>query len=374
MSIGGSFDPTVSDDWDSAPTPVHGTPSASVAGTDAPRNGWAAPAAPNGRVLPLDLSQIDEDRLLRPGKKAAIYAVGSGPQDFHPEREPLVLVHGIQGDPKDLQAIVERFKDSRYQLYVLAYDDYGRRTSLNGNDFADELRCLQRTLGPGRDATIVGYSLGGIVTRQALNELAVGPGRGLEKFGEVRFVAVDSPWHGYGGPSDAGVSGFFMNVARPFMADGLEDMRAESAMFAGDPDSSDPAARAGLLNVTLPENVSVDMVAAERGGDVLDYTEGVLADLPAKLVEHYKTDEPVRGDPRLVNYYHAILASDDYFEFQDEMRDLADQGKLTPAAVRAGLEKYYPRFPGDHSGIVREQPGAGKPSFLDYLSAKLGGG
>jgi pimeloyl-ACP methyl ester carboxylesterase len=347
------------------PATVSGSPSAV---------GWPSPRAPNGRVLPVDLSGLDEDKLERTGDKAAIYAVGNGPADFHPEREPLILVHGIEGDPKDLQAIVNRFKDDpKYQVYVLCYDDYHRETSLNGKDMAEELRTLQcRTLGPGRNVTIVAHSMGGIVTRQALDELAAGPGKGIEKFGNVRFLAADTPWHGWPGPSDQGVQGVFMDIARPFMPAGLTDMRGQSAMFAGDPKSSDPAARAGLLNVELPDNVETHLVFAQQGNEILHYGEGFLAPLASDLVGLYRDDKPVSGEPRLMNYWKAILSSSDYDAFADEMRDLADAGKLDENAVNSALSRYYPTFPGDHTGLLAEHPG--ERSFLDYLTDELKNG
>src|SRR5207237_7231503 len=105
--------------------------SAAAAATpaDPASRGWSNPRAPNFRVLPTDFSKLDEDGLLGPGKKAAIYAVGSGPADFHPEREPLILVHGIEGDPKNLQAVEDKYKnDPRSQVYVLCYYDFHQRT------------------------------------------------------------------------------------------------------------------------------------------------------------------------------------------------------------------------------------------------------
>lgn len=349
-------------------------PSAEEIAADAPRLGWPSPRAPNGRVLPLDLSQLDENALLRPGKKAALYAAGAGPGDFHPEREPLILVHGIDGDPKDLQTIVDRFKaNPKYQVYVLCYDDHGRRASANGADMAEELRGLQcRTLGRGRDATIVAHSLGGIVAREALNELTAGPGRGIDQFGRVRFIAADTPWHGFDGPSDQGIEGAFMNVARAFLPGGYQDMRAKSSMFAGDPSSTDPAQKAGLFGVELPANVETHYVEAQEGKDILHYGEGFLAPLAADLVGLYRDDKPVAGEPKLMNYWKALLSSSDYDAFANEMRDRADAGTLDEQAVNDALSRYFPTFPGDHMGLLAEHPG--ERSFLDYLGDRLGKG
>ena len=148
----------------------------------------SVPAPPNGRVLHWNVSRLNEDRLLLPGDRGALYALGSGPADFHPERTPWVLVHGLEGDPSDLQSIINRFRAAPIQLYILLFDDLHRRTSLNGSDLAEELRALQqRVLGPGRELVIIGHSMGGIVARRALNELTLGARRGIEQFALVRL-------------------------------------------------------------------------------------------------------------------------------------------------------------------------------------------
>lgn len=342
----------------------------------APINGWPSARAPNGRVLPFDLSKILEDDLLTRTHRVALHALGDGPDDFHPEREPLILVHGIRGDPgPEFQALVDRLRGSpRHQLYVLAYDDFHRRTELNGVDFARELSTLrERHLGPDRDVTIVGHSLGGIVTRRALNELAAGPDRGLERFGDVRFVAVDTPWHGYSGPSDRGVEGFFMSFARPFMPDGLEDMRAASNLFRGDPDGRTVPERAGLYGVELPRNVTVDLLFAEQGDQVQDFTEADLTALAPQLVRHYRDAVPVEGDRRLLNFWRALGSSRTHAAFEDEMRAAARDGRLDEDCVRAALLRHYPRFAGDHSGVLDAAPagGAGRASLVDYLTERL---
>jgi hypothetical protein len=86
-----------------------------------------------------DLNSFDEDKSLGPQGEARIYAVEKLEQTL----EPLILVHGIQGKPQDLKHLIEKFKPLPYQLYVLAYKDVDRRTSLNGEDFAQELLSIR---------------------------------------------------------------------------------------------------------------------------------------------------------------------------------------------------------------------------------------
>ena len=331
--------------------------------------GWAVTGAPNSRILPFDVGQLDEDKLLRSGRKAALYALASGPDGYHRERPPLVLVHGIQGHPRDLQAVIDRLKATRYQLYVFAYDDWKTRTSLSGNQLADELRNLTGYLGKGRDLAIVAHSMGGIVTRQALNQLSYGARRGLERFRSAHVIAIDTPWHGYGGPGDRGIEGAFMAVARPFMPDALEDMRARSAMFQGDPKSKDPVARVGLLQVVPPSNLTIDLAFAQEGKDIHDYTEAELVPYAQLLAGYFLRESKIGPDPMVINFHRALVQSSAWFPFQDAMRAQADRGSLEAAAVRAGLERFFPRFPGDHTGVLREQ--SRKPTFLDWMMGKL---
>jgi hypothetical protein len=370
-------DPGKTSRADPAPAPSS-TPSAPSSGSDSsPSPGLtgaiAALEAPNGPVLGRDLSKIDEDNLLLPGDRAALRAVGDSPDDFHPDREPLILIHGIEGDPKDVQTVATRLVNAPFQQYVVCYDDFHRRTSENGFDLAQEIRRLSRTLGPKRDFTFVAHSMGGIVVRGALNELAFGPDRGIEKLGRVRFIAVDTPWHGYPGPSDTGVQGAFMDIARVFLPAGLDDMRARSAMFQGDPGASDPAERRGLLDPILPDNVEIELDFAKEGNVVLNYSKGKLRDLAPKVADWYVHETPVTGDPMLVNEWKALLSGNQYYAFQDEMRAIADpQGRLDGPTVEVGLERHFPLFPGDHVGILQEHPG--EHSLLDHLTEELGGG
>jgi pimeloyl-ACP methyl ester carboxylesterase len=328
-----------------------------------PDNGWVNGAAPNGRIIGWDLSTTNEDDLLRSGK-GALLPVGGGPDDYHLERQALILVHGIQGVLADLQTLVDRFWNWPYQIYVLAYDDYNRRTSLNGLDLAEELRSLAPRLGAEPRVTLIGHSLGGIVIREALDELAVDTA-GLSLFQRVRFYGLDNPWSGYDGPAD----GPLFDLVRVFMPDGLEDMRARSGMFQGDPSSPDPALRAGLLRVPLPEVVSVSLVFAESGSEVSDYTEGLVADLPTKMATYYNDGTAVDGDPQLVNFYDALRSAAVYPALDAELRAAAARGALDGNAVLDTLLRYYPKFPGDHMGILAEHPG--QRSLLDYLASEL---
>jgi hypothetical protein len=312
---------------------------------------WSVPAAPSGAVLGFALAGLDERALLGAGGRPALYALDDA-GTWHPERAPLVAIHGLEGAPSTLQAVVDRYRGSmRLQPYVVAYADSGARTSTNGDELAGELAALAARLGPGRALTIVAHSMGGVVLRRALDRLASDGNSG--GFARIRAICVDTPWHGYPGPAD----GFLIDVAQPFLPAGMVDMRARSGFFAT------------LYKTQLPDTMALTLVFAEEGSDVLDYTEAPLDQIVPQLAAHFASDAPVEGEPRLMNFWHALLDSAQYDAFADELRDLADANRVDAAAVAAALARHYPRFPGDHVGVVHEQPG--RKSFLDWLIAEL---
>ncbi len=301
----------------------------------------AVPRVPADSVVGWDLSKVAERARLGPDKRAALLAVGG----FDAKREPLILIHGIFGSPTDLQPVANRLRGDRYQIYVLAYADFTRGPSLSGQDLAEELASLRRRLGgAGRPMTIIAHSMGGIVARSALNALAASGE--LAAWGKVRAICVDTPWHGFPGPG-----------AQMELPGAFDDMRAKSAMYAG-----------GLLKKPLGDNVELELVFAQQGSPALDYTESVIAELPGKLARWYAKDEPVRGEARLMNFWSALIWSSHYWPLQEELRAKADAGALDEAAVKESLLRLYPRFPGDHTGVLSVQ---GPGSLLEHLAGEL---
>ncbi len=328
------------------------------------------PQAPHGVVVSAPLPQCDEDAQLRAGRRPVLYAVADSLGRYKPERKPAVLVHGLSGHPADFASLSERLSGSGYQVYVLFFDDMGRRISENGAGLADALADLFRHLGKGRDLMLLGHSAGGLISRHALNLLSA---RGLlSQAGVVDFYAIDTPWHGYFGPSDRTLFGRLrMGVARPFLPDGIEDMRAESLLFLGNPQSPNPALRTGLLRYQLPDTVRIHMYFAQEGDEVHDYTEGLLSELSERVANYYASHTLMRSSPQIHNFWMAIISSHSYYAFQDELRGMADAGQLTPAVVRSALLRYFPRLPGDHSGVLHEQPSTSSPTLLASLPVLL---
>lgn len=309
-----------------------------------------APVGQQRAALPNDLSRVAEDPLLGPGRTPAIVAVGDRQGRVHPRRDPLIVVHGIKADFGDVAPLVRELGgQTRYQVHVVAYADLKRRTSLNGDDVA-RLLCERFA---GRPLTFVAHSMGGIVVRRALNRLTV-EGR-IGAFPSVRVLAVDTPWHGYGGPRD----GLRMGFVRPFMPDGYEDMRARSPMFAGDERKDDALDRAGLYGVELPASVRIHVVVAQRGDAALDYTE--LPRVPGQLARRLDL-EPFEADVDVqTRHFTTALA-------QSEVGRaiVAGDVPLTPLCVGEALARLAPRLPGDHASVLAT------PEFMGALRRFLG--
>lgn len=122
-----------------------------------------------------------------------------------------------------------------------------------------------------------------------------------------------------------------------------------------------PLLREGFLLEPVGPNASLELVFASRGVAALDYTQGALDELPAKLARYYAAGEPVTGSPRLLNFWHALLWSAQYPAFQARLRALDEAGALDEAAASAALAEHFPRFPGGHTEALSS------PALLDYL-------
>lgn len=267
------------------------------------------------RTIDYDLSALKEDSYLGPKKEARLLALEDNQHPFDHKKEPLILVHGIRGNPSDMQAIVDRMKDSKYQIYVLAYADFKVRTSINGKTFSDELKKM-----PHKKMTIVAHSMGGLVARKALADLVIT--NSLSEKTDIKFFTIDTPWHGFNGPSDDEGLGFKMMLAKPFMPDGLEDMRAGSTFFKE------------LNLVKFPASISVDICFAEEGKEAFDYSDEIKDPLQRR------------------NFLNALELT----------------GKLAQAKATT-FQEVFPKFPGNHVSVIKEN--GFSSNYLDYLERQL---
>lgn len=253
-----------------------------------------------------------------------------------------MLVHGIFGTNKELAPLAAALRGTRYQVHELEYSDFRRKVTRSGADFAEELAALRARLGDGKPLTILAHSMGGLVTRAALNAMAASGE--ISRWGRVRAICVDTPWHGASGPG-----------GEMMLPGAFDEMRARSPLFQ-------------QLRKPLADNVEIELLFAQEGSIALDYTEAPLSELPAKIARFYSADEPVRGEPKILNFWHALIWSSRYTAFHAELEQKASKGPLDAAAVKAALLKHYPRFPGGHTTVLEVR---GPASLAAHLAAAL---
>lgn len=339
-----------------------------TAKTVAPTYTDAEKTPPHGKTLQAqDLwgkSRIPEKKLLNEDGGATLWAVG----DWKPGAKPVIVVHGIGSDFDDIKAIVERYKDDpTRQVMVLAYDDMGEFTEESGKQLAYQMENFRQKYSWGNEVDIVAHSMGGIVAKRALNELAEGELGGIENYKKIQFVAIDTPWHGFPGP------GVRFNIVQGGM-----DMQALSNMYTGDAEANDAASQKGLAGVQLPKNVQMNLVFAdnEAGGlkrdSIKDYTD-FAKKLGLKKLEQCAR-AMLRGDLAAMqrdlsaqnyNFFAMLMQNSTWPQLKDDLDDLVKGNHLSVDNFGTLLQRYMPRFAGEHSEVLSN------PKLLQYLDQTL---
>ncbi|MBI3557264.1 MAG: hypothetical protein HY074_13455, partial [Deltaproteobacteria bacterium] len=204
------------------------------------------------------------------------------------------------------------------------------------------------------DVRIVATSAGSLVSRWALNVLAASRSYSFGKH-LTRFYAIDAPWHGYIGPGDHGLDAFKMFFAQPFLGDGACDVRARSDFFLGTAPADGKPAVPGLLDVVLPASFETRLVFAQQGGQALDYTEDELARLPGLWAEALSQGLSMPAEKltrRQLNFWHALTSATAMIGLDAQGRELARQGVLSQQSALELWNRAFPRYPGDHVGVL----------------------
>lgn len=301
-----------------------------------------------------DLNQIKIEN-----KKADLYSFS--PSNSKDKKKVLIFIHGLKGHPKDFEYMINQVKDSNYKIYIYAYDSFNTRATVNGKQLADVLyKNFKEDLKEKDKVLVIAHSLGGIVTRHALNELMKLDYKDDNNFSSIQTFSIDTPWHGFKGLSDHGIEKYIMNVVSIGIPNGFLDMRAEADCFLEDESKK----KKSFLSVPLPPSYSMEMVFAKQGHNALDYTESYLKDLPGKILKNYQDDTPVTGNPQELNFWRALKSSNQFHEFSLSLRKAKDEKKLDEQFVINSLEKYFPRFNGDHNGVLND------PELVKFLKQK----
>jgi pimeloyl-ACP methyl ester carboxylesterase len=177
--------------------PQHGLPPGqAVAVPDTESDQGDAVAVHIGDVVTLDdprFSEQNSDRgMWRPFEFLQEIGIGLYQlEPYDPGRLPVLFVHGISGGPQDWRWIVEHLDRSRFQPWVFQYPS-GFRIERIAGALATGLATLQRRHGFARMA-IVAHSMGGLVSRGAIQRLAAQTGQNFVP----RFVSISTPWAGH---------------------------------------------------------------------------------------------------------------------------------------------------------------------------------
>ena len=233
-----------------------------------------------GEVVPLDdprfARDVGEMGMWEPVKFLEQY--GGGVfflEPFAKDKIPVLFVHGMGGSPQNFKFLIDQLDHDRFQPWVMQYPS-GLRLSLSASAMARLLRELHLRHGFDR-LHIVAHSMGGLVAREAINQLTRQQSPLV-----ATFVSLSSPWQGHPG-SRTGVekspvvipcwydmapgSPFLQALPQTPLPEGTDyylffSHKGESALFAGE--SSDG---------TLPLSSMTDLAMQDAARKVLAFSE-----------------------------------------------------------------------------------------------------
>ncbi|QDK36691.1 triacylglycerol lipase [Bdellovibrio sp. NC01] len=298
------------------------------------------------------MDRSTERRLLGPHYEGRLVPVET---DSHAQAltdaDPMILVHGMSGSAQNFVNLLPAVqKISQYQLFYFAYDDLHRSLKRSALELARGIRKLRSPR-----VTILAHSMGGLVTREALNLLA--KSAQPEFLPEIHVIAIDSPWHG-GSSRNCDMKGSRIdNFVELFLPAAVADMRSCSDFFKG------------LYATELPEKFSTTLFFAEEGDQAWDYSEGPLRMIPQKIADHYNTGKDVSGTLAEMHFWKALKSSSQYTYFEVSLMTLSKDQKLTAEMVKKELQTFFPRLPGDHTTVLAPHPQRKMdlPKYLDQI-------
>jgi pimeloyl-ACP methyl ester carboxylesterase len=112
-------------------------------------------------------------------------------EPYDPGRVPVVFVHGINGTAADFKTIIENLDRKRFQAWVFQYPS-GFRLNLVSGFLVKALDELQLRYKFDR-YVIVAHSMGGLVSRGAVNDIVQRGGRQPIAL----YLTISTPWDGH---------------------------------------------------------------------------------------------------------------------------------------------------------------------------------
>lgn len=215
-------------------------------------------------------------------------------QPYDKSKIPVLFVHGVGGYPQLWSFLIERLDLSRFQPWVLQYPS-GLRLDLLGEGLAGYLTELYFR-HKFQNLVIVAHSMGGLVSRRAINRLTEGGARFV-----TLFVSISSPWEG-----DYAAS---IGVAHsPVIMPCWYDMAPGSPFLKA------------LQKTPLPGNLRYYLMFGYRGGETLlghQATDGTLAlvsmldlgmqDAAVKVFAYNETHETILSSQAVSQKLNSIL-------------------------------------------------------------------
>ncbi len=104
-----------------------------------------------------------------------------------PDRNPVVLVHGIHSDSRDMTRLAHHLRVSGWQVFTPDLHPNGGQAGLD--ELARQLAGYTERVLYGRRFDLVGFSMGGLVSRYYLQRLG-----GLDRVD--RFISLAAPHQG----------------------------------------------------------------------------------------------------------------------------------------------------------------------------------
>lgn len=248
-----------------------------------PRSGAARRAEPAVTQQAPRLDEVAERAVLegvrKPGKLLTL-TEGSASQ-------PLALsIHGINGDPDDVQPFIDDAAANGQTAMTFCYDDQYRRLTQSSKELASQLgRWIEQN--PGRPIEISAHSMGSRVVLSALERLNA-QGK-LTMPVDLRMVAP--PLGGYG-------SANFASLAPRFIGERIAGVQPGKDMGTW------TGFQRELEHVRLPENVNVTVFTAGRDDVVDSSTErfGRIVDNLGARVVHLPDADHVSSVEQAARY------------------------------------------------------------------------
>jgi len=217
-----------------------------------PRHVGQLPALQLGTVV-----EIDDPRFSHANGKLGLwdplrflFDVGAGVyflEPYHPDKIPVLFIHGATGHPGDWKYLIERLDRERFQPWLVYYPTAAHLDRV-ATGVGRAVAALQFQYGITRIA-VVAHSMGGLVARAILNH-AMTTSDAARLVEIPAFISISTPWSGHSAAAEGARHA-------PVVAPSWEDMAPGSPFLIG------------LLQTPLPSECDYTLIFSFAGGSAL---------------------------------------------------------------------------------------------------------